>query len=78
MKGQVTNSTHLTNSSVSTCFVEGRQYPVSTNYLPHATDDWLEESLRLMFKIHYSQPLPGDILVFLTGQDTIEASFEPM
>ena len=29
-----------------------------------------------VFQIHTSQPLPGDILVFLTGQDEIEAMEE--
>jgi ATP-dependent RNA helicase DHR2 len=57
---------------VSTCFVEGRQYPVKTMYLPEVTQDWVESALKIIFQIHYREPLPGDILVFLTGQDTIE------
>lgn len=59
-------------SRVSTCFVEGRQYPVKTIYLPQPTQDWVESALKIIFQIHYKEPLPGDILVFLTGQDTIE------
>jgi ATP-dependent RNA helicase DHR2 len=58
---------------ISTCYVEGRQYPVKTTYLPQPTQDWVESALKLIFQIHYKEPLPGDILVFLTGQDTIEA-----
>ncbi|KAH7094890.1 ATP-dependent RNA helicase-like protein [Paraphoma chrysanthemicola] len=57
---------------ISTCFVEGRQYPVKTVYLPEPTQDWVESALKIIFQIHYKEPLPGDILVFLTGQDTIE------
>ncbi|KAH5567575.1 hypothetical protein HBI24_230770 [Parastagonospora nodorum] len=57
---------------ISTCFVEGRQYPVKTTYLPEPTQDWVEAALKIIFQIHYKEPLPGDILVFLTGQDTIE------
>jgi ATP-dependent RNA helicase DHR2 len=57
---------------ISTCFVEGRQYPVKTVYLPEPTQDWVEMALKIIFQIHYKEPLPGDILVFLTGQDTIE------
>jgi ATP-dependent RNA helicase DHR2 len=57
---------------ISTCFVEGRQYPVKTVYLPEPTQDWVEAALKIIFQIHYKEPLPGDILVFLTGQDTIE------
>jgi ATP-dependent RNA helicase DHR2 len=58
---------------ISTCFVEGRQYPVKTTYLPEPAQDWVEAALKIIFQIHYKEPLPGDILVFLTGQDTIEA-----
>ncbi|PSN62786.1 ATP-dependent RNA helicase-like protein [Corynespora cassiicola Philippines] len=57
---------------ISTCYVEGRQFPVKTVYLPQPTQDWVETALKLIFQIHYKEPLPGDILVFLTGQDTIE------
>lgn len=59
-------------NQVSKCFVEGRQYPVKTVHLPSPTQDWVEAALKLIFQIHYKEPLPGDILVFLTGQDTIE------
>jgi ATP-dependent RNA helicase DHR2 len=59
-------------SRVSKCFVEGRQFPVKTIHLPSPTQDWVESALKLIFQIHYKEPLPGDILVFLTGQDTIE------
>ncbi|KAJ4984080.1 ATP-dependent rna helicase [Stagonosporopsis vannaccii] len=59
-------------SRVSKCFVEGRQFPVKTVHLPNPTQDWVEAALKLIFQIHYKEPLPGDILVFLTGQDTIE------
>ena len=58
--------------SISKCFVEGRQFPVKTIHLPSPTQDWVESALKLIFQIHYKEPLPGDILVFLTGQDTIE------
>jgi ATP-dependent RNA helicase DHR2 len=53
--------------------VQGRQYPVKTVYLPQPTLDWVDSALAIIFQIHYKEPLPGDILVFLTGQDTIEA-----
>ncbi|RAR07266.1 P-loop containing nucleoside triphosphate hydrolase protein [Stemphylium lycopersici] len=66
-------ATNSSPSTVSTCYVEGRQYPVKTVYLPQPTQDWIESALKLVFQIHYKEPLPGDILVFLTGQDTIEA-----
>jgi ATP-dependent RNA helicase DHR2 len=60
------------SSRISTCFVEGRQYPVKTVYLPQPTQDWVESALKIIFQLHYKEPLPGDILVFLPGQDFIE------
>ncbi|EMD96942.1 hypothetical protein COCC4DRAFT_199617 [Bipolaris maydis ATCC 48331] len=63
----------VNTNKVSTCYVQGRQYPVKTIYLPQPTQDWIESALKLVFQIHYKEPLPGDILVFLTGQDTIES-----
>lgn len=70
--GDVTMKEEQVLSRVSKCFVEGRQFPVKTVHLPSPTQDWVEAALKLIFQIHYKEPLPGDILVFLTGQDTIE------
>ncbi|KAF1362455.1 P-loop containing nucleoside triphosphate hydrolase protein [Lizonia empirigonia] len=70
--GDVTMPDAQAESRVSKCFVEGRQFPVKTVHLPSPTQDWVESALKLIFQIHYKEPLPGDILVFLTGQDTIE------
>jgi ATP-dependent RNA helicase DHR2 len=63
----------LFSDHISTCFVKGRQYPVKISYLPAPTHDFVEASLTAIFQIHFKEPLPGDILVFLTGQDTVEA-----
>ena len=58
---------------LSTCHVKGRQYPVQTIY-PHApVHDFVDAALNVIFQIHCGEPLPGDILVFLTGQETVEA-----
>ncbi|KAF1808052.1 P-loop containing nucleoside triphosphate hydrolase protein [Eremomyces bilateralis CBS 781.70] len=58
---------------VSSYHVEGRQYPVKIVYLNEPTQDFVESALSQIFEIHRKEPLPGDILVFLTGQDTIES-----
>ena len=58
---------------IATCHIEGRQYPVTINYTPEPVQDWVDAALRTIFQIHYKEPLPGDILVFLTGQETIES-----
>jgi len=59
--------------SVAVFEVPGRQYPVTVHYLEQPIQDYLEGALKTVFKIHYAEPLPGDILVFLTGQEEIEA-----
>ena len=57
---------------VSSCYVQGRQYPVTIHYEPKPVKNWLDAMLRIIFQIHYREPLPGDMLVFLTGQETVE------
>ncbi|MCJ1293541.1 putative ATP-dependent RNA helicase dhr2 [Xylographa carneopallida] len=57
---------------VSVCHISGRQHPVQTIYSPHPVPDFVDAALRTIFQIHYKEPLPGDILVFLTGQETVE------
>ncbi|KAL8719802.1 MAG: hypothetical protein Q9225_003237 [Loekoesia sp. 1 TL-2023] len=63
----------LKSSRVATCHIEGRQYPVKVNYTPEPVQDFVDASLRTIFQIHYKEPLPGDILVFLTGQTAVES-----
>lgn len=58
---------------ISTCHIEGRQHPVQIFYAPESTNDFVEAALKTIFQIHYKEPLPGDVLVFLTGQDTVES-----
>lgn len=61
------------SSSIATCHIEGRQYPVKIIYSPEPVQDFVDACLRTIFQIHYKEPMPGDILVFLTGQETIES-----
>ena len=56
----------------SSCFIKGRQYPVKLVYTPQPVPDVLDAALQKIIDIHTHQPLPGDILVFLTGQETVE------
>lgn len=58
---------------VAICRIEGRQYPVEVIYSPKPVQDIVDASLHLIFQINYKEPLPGDILVFLTGQKSIES-----
>jgi pre-mRNA-splicing factor ATP-dependent RNA helicase DHX16 len=55
--------------------VPGRMYPVSIFYTPQPEANYLHAAVTTIFQIHTTQPA-GDILVFLTGQDEIEAAQE--
>ncbi|TQB75139.1 hypothetical protein MPDQ_003685 [Monascus purpureus] len=60
-------------ADVAVCHVKGRQFPVQTIYSPQPVHDFVDAALKVIFQIHYREPMPGDILVFLTGQETVEA-----
>ncbi|KKY24347.1 putative atp-dependent rna helicase [Phaeomoniella chlamydospora] len=57
---------------VATCHIKGRQFPVNVIYSPAPVPDFIDAALTTIFTIHTKEPLPGDILVFLTGQETVE------
>lgn len=56
-------------------YVPGRRYPVDIHYTPQPEANYLHAAITTVFQIHTTQP-KGDILVFLTGQDEIEAAHE--
>lgn len=58
--------------------VEGRTYPIEIFYTPQPEANYLAAAITTIFQIHTSQPLGGDILLFLTGQDEIEAAEEKL
>ncbi|XP_037491877.1 pre-mRNA-splicing factor ATP-dependent RNA helicase DEAH10 isoform X2 [Jatropha curcas] len=51
--------------------IEGRQYHVDILYTVNPETDYLNAALITIFQIHLEEA-PGDILVFLTGQEDIE------
>lgn len=57
-------------------YVPGRRYPVDILYTRAPESDYLEAAVVTTLQIHVTQPLPGDILVFLTGQEEIEMAEE--
>lgn len=63
----------LRQKKVAKCHVEGRQYPVTTHYIDKPTEDVVESALHRIFQIHCKEAMPGDVLVFLTGQETIQS-----
>jgi pre-mRNA-splicing factor ATP-dependent RNA helicase DHX16 len=53
--------------------VPGRKFPIDIYYTPAPEANYLAAAITTVFQIHTSQP-QGDILIFLTGQDEIEAA----
>lgn len=51
--------------------VPGRTFPVETFYTQEPEKDYVEAAIRTVLMIHQAEE-PGDILVFLTGEDEIE------
>ena len=51
--------------------IPGRTYPVQVYYTPEPERDYFEAAVRTVLQIHQCEG-PGDILVFLTGQQEIE------
>jgi ATP-dependent RNA helicase DHR2 len=61
------------SDKVTSSFIEGRQYPVQTTYTSQPVNDYVDAALKKVFEVHFGEPLPGDILVFMPGQEDIEA-----
>lgn len=56
--------------------IPGRMYPVDIMYTKAPEADYLDAVVVTILQIHITQPVPGDILVFLTGQEEIETATE--
>ncbi|KAI5089266.1 putative ATP-dependent RNA helicase DHX33, partial [Silurus meridionalis] len=54
-------------------YLEGRQHPIQIYYTKQPQSDYLHAALVSIFQIHQEAPLSHDILVFMTGQEEIEA-----
>lgn len=53
--------------------IPGRTHPVEVFYTAESERDYLEAAIRTVVQIHNSEP-PGDILLFLTGEEEIESA----
>ena len=53
--------------------VRGRQHPVRLMYTVVPEEDYLDAALCCCLQVHAETPLPGDMLVFLTGTEEIDA-----
>ena len=78
----IVTSATLDAAKFSTYFFEapiftipGRMYPVELFYAKEPETDYLDASLITVMQIHLTEP-PGDVLLFLTGQEEIDTSAE--
>ncbi|RYY33736.1 ATP-dependent RNA helicase, partial [archaeon] len=55
--------------------IPGRTFPVERLYAPAPESDYLDAALITVMQIHLQEP-PGDILLFLTGQEEIDTACE--
>ncbi|RMD41593.1 hypothetical protein DV735_g3531, partial [Chaetothyriales sp. CBS 134920] len=55
--------------------IPGRTFPVDIQYSRSPCEDYVDSAVKQTLAIHVSHP-PGDILVFMTGQEDIEATCE--
>ncbi|XP_064022476.1 ATP-dependent RNA helicase DHX33 isoform X2 [Pogoniulus pusillus] len=60
-------------SGAPVLYLEGRQHPIQIFNTKHPQSDYLQAALVSVFQIHQEAPSSQDILVFLTGQEEIEA-----
>lgn len=56
-------------------YIPGRTFPVEVLFSKDPESDYVEAALLTVMQIHLKEP-PGDILVFLTGQEEIDQSCE--
>ena len=66
-------STYFNEAPIFT--IPGRTFPVEILYTKEPETDYLDASLITVMQIHLTEP-PGDILVFLTGQEEIDTACE--
>ena len=68
-------SSYLDDASIF--MIPGRMFPVDIMYTKTPEADYVDASVVTVLQIHITQPIgSGDILVFLTGQEEIEAAAE--
>ncbi|KAI9990135.1 hypothetical protein PInf_020561 [Phytophthora infestans] len=53
--------------------IPGRTFHVDTRYAKSSSEDYVDAAVKQVMQIHLSHP-PGDVLVFMTGQEDIEAT----
>lgn len=58
--------------------IPGRTFPVDTFFSKTPIEDHVDGAIWQAIQIHIQAPLPGDILIFMTGQEDIETTCEAL
>lgn len=53
--------------------IPGRAFPVEICYEEQSVEDYVDAAIKKALEIHIKEP-PGDILIFMTGQEDVEAT----
>ncbi|KAJ4472706.1 P-loop containing nucleoside triphosphate hydrolase protein [Lentinula lateritia] len=59
-------------SGAKILYVQGRQHPVKIYHSSQGQIDYVDAAMRTFYQIHTDYP-PGDVLIFLPGQEDIES-----
>lgn len=59
--------------NAATFTIPGRTFPVEIFHSKSPCEDYVDSAIKQILSIHLSSP-QGDILVFMTGQEDIEAT----
>ena len=55
--------------------IPGRTFPVDVLFSKTPCEDYVDSAVKQALQIHISHP-PGDVLIFMTGQEDIECTCE--
>ena len=62
------------DSIKSVVYLEGRTFPINVRYATQDFDDYIGAAISTVLSLHSTLPPNEHFLVFLTGQDEIEAT----
>lgn len=58
--------------------IPGRTFPVDSFFSRNPVEDYVHGAVWQALQLHIQAPLPGDILIFMSGQEDIEATCETL
>lgn len=58
--------------------IPGRTFPVDIFFSRTPAEDYVDKAVWQALEVHIQAPIPGDILIFMTGQEDIETTCEAL